>query len=203
MDTGVTDHLTHDLDRMNIQELYQGKDQVQVANGTCLSIAHVGNSCLVGFLKPLALKNVPSISNNFLSVYRLVSEYNIFIELNKHFYLIRKSSRGTSSFAVGAMEAFIHSCSVEPFHLHITHPPASNFCGFQWHQRLGHPSNNVVHHIMNSNNFSCSPNIESSVCDDCQHAKSHQLPYNHLSRVSHAPLEIIHTDVWGPTFPSS
>ncbi|XP_020251834.1 cold shock domain-containing protein 3-like [Asparagus officinalis] len=33
IDTGATDHLTSDLDRLSIQERYHGKDQVQVANG--------------------------------------------------------------------------------------------------------------------------------------------------------------------------
>lgn len=33
LDTGATDHLTNDLDRLSMQERYGGKDQVQVANG--------------------------------------------------------------------------------------------------------------------------------------------------------------------------
>ncbi|KAM0879310.1 hypothetical protein ACQ4PT_034299 [Festuca glaucescens] len=33
MDTGATDHLTSDLDRLSVHECYHGKDQVQVANG--------------------------------------------------------------------------------------------------------------------------------------------------------------------------
>jgi histone deacetylase 1/2 len=49
----------------------------------------------------------------------------------------------------------------------------------------------------------CSPNSDSSVCDACQRAKSHQLPYNHSTRVSTAPLELVHTDVWGPALSSS
>ena len=53
-----------------------------------------------------------------------------------------------------------------------------------------------------ANNLPCSSNFESSVCDACQRAKSHQLPYNHLSRVLHTPLELIHTDIWGPALPS-
>jgi hypothetical protein len=36
-----------------------------------------------------------------------------------------------------------------------------------------------------------------SVCDACQQAKSHQLPYNKSFSVSHHPLELIHSDVWG------
>ena len=41
------------------------------------------------------------------------------------------------------------------------------------------------------------------MCDACQHAKSHQLQYNYSTRVSTSPLELIHTDVWGPALPSS
>ena len=36
-----------------------------------------------------------------------------------------------------------------------------------------------------------------SVCEACQCAKSHQLPYPKSNSVSHAPLELIFSDVWG------
>jgi len=35
-------------------------------------------------------------------------------------------------------------------------------------------------------------------CDSCQRAKSRQLPYAKSCNVSTAPLELIHSDVWGP-----
>jgi hypothetical protein len=38
---------------------------------------------------------------------------------------------------------------------------------------------------------------DESVCDSCQRAKSHQLPYDILNKRSAAPLELIHSDVWG------
>lgn len=34
VDTGATDHITHDLERLTTRERYTGNDQVQVANGT-------------------------------------------------------------------------------------------------------------------------------------------------------------------------
>jgi hypothetical protein len=40
------------------------------------------------------------------------------------------------------------------------------------------------------------------VCDTCQQAKSHQLPSPKTKNVSKAPLELVFSDVWGPT-PSS
>jgi hypothetical protein len=36
------------------------------------------------------------------------------------------------------------------------------------------------------------------VCDACQQAKIHQLPYEASSRIFRFPLELVHTDVWGP-----
>jgi histone deacetylase 1/2 len=36
------------------------------------------------------------------------------------------------------------------------------------------------------------------VCDACQQANSHQLPYPKLSSVSNFPLDLIFFDVWGP-----
>jgi hypothetical protein len=36
------------------------------------------------------------------------------------------------------------------------------------------------------------------VCDVCQQAKSHQLPYPISTSTSKAPLELIFSDVWGP-----
>ena len=35
------------------------------------------------------------------------------------------------------------------------------------------------------------------MCEACQCAKSHQLPYPVSSSVSHAPLKLIFSDVWG------
>ena len=36
------------------------------------------------------------------------------------------------------------------------------------------------------------------MCDPCQQAKSHQLPYPTSTSVSTVPLEQIFSDVWGP-----
>ena len=68
----------------------------------------------------------------------------------------------------------------------------------RWQQRLGHPSSVIVKQVVNKGNLPLSSwqNIE-SVCDDCQCAKSHQLPYPRSNSVSHAPLELIFSDVWG------
>jgi hypothetical protein len=52
--------------------------------------------------------------------------------------------------------------------------------------------------VVSKNNLPCvgDPTLD-LVCDDCQHAKSHQLPYLKSTSVSTTPLELIFSDVWG------
>jgi histone deacetylase 1/2 len=67
-----------------------------------------------------------------------------------------------------------------------------------WHRRLGHPSSGVVHQVLRDNEIPFSESNKESVCDACQMAKSHQLPYPKSSSVSTSPLELVFSDVWRP-----
>jgi hypothetical protein len=70
MDSGANDHLTNDLDRLSLHERYTDKDNVQVVNGSGLSISHIGHSLMPGSSRPLYLRNVlhvPSLSKHLLS----------------------------------------------------------------------------------------------------------------------------------------
>jgi transposase InsO family protein len=37
------------------------------------------------------------------------------------------------------------------------------------------------------------------ICDSCQMAKSHKLPFEPNPKRAHSPLDLIHCDVWGPS----
>ena len=65
------------------------------------------------------------------------------------------------------------------------------------HARLGHPSSQVVKSILHLTNISCANESPLSVCNVCQLAKSHRLPYTSSSPRSSSPLELIFSDVWG------
>jgi hypothetical protein len=55
-----------------------------------------------------------------------------------------------------------------------------------------------VSRVVSRNKLPCSfESNKESVCDVCQKAKSHQLPYAKLSSTSSHPLELIYPDVWG------
>lgn len=72
-----------------------------------------------------------------------------------------------------------------------------------WHQRLGHPSKSVVQLVLQQNNLPFLKNDDENVCNACQLAKSHQPPYSKSTHVSEIPLQLIFSDVWGPSFQSS
>ena len=70
----------------------------------------------------------------------------------------------------------------------------------KWHDRLGHPSYRIVQQVIQKFRLPCSNNSSNeSICDSCQRAKSHQLPYERSTSVSNSPLELVFSDVWGPT----
>ena len=46
-----------------------------------------------------------------------------------------------------------------------------------WHRRLGHPLSGVVHQVLRDNNIPFSGSDKEPMCDVCQMAKSHQVPY--------------------------
>lgn len=84
-------------------------------------------------------------------------------------------------------------------HNHRIHSPFSAIKHTKelWHKRLGHPASVVIHNIFESSSLDMS-NKESFVCEACQQAKTHQLPYQSSSRITTCPLELVHTYVWGP-----
>jgi hypothetical protein len=66
-----------------------------------------------------------------------------------------------------------------------------------WHNRLDHPTRDIVLRVIRDNNFPCVSldNIATFICDPCLRAKSHQLPYPVSSSRAIAPLQLIHSDV--------
>lgn len=46
MDTGTTDHITSELEKLTARDKYHGGDQVQAANGSGIEITHIGHSTL-------------------------------------------------------------------------------------------------------------------------------------------------------------
>ncbi|WVZ57430.1 hypothetical protein U9M48_007816 [Paspalum notatum var. saurae] len=200
-DSGATDHITGELEKLTVRDKYNGRDQVHTASGSGMRISNIGHSVLHTPTRKLHLKNilhVPTAQKNLASVHRLVSDNNALMEFHPNFFLIKDRAtkkvlhqgRCQGGLYPLELQGEGHSKQV----LGVNKPSTS-----RWHSRLGHPSFHIVKHVVRNNSLPCSSdeNIE-SVCDSCQLAKSHQLPYPNSISVSSAPLELIFSDVRGP-----
>jgi hypothetical protein len=74
MDSGATDHITSELEKLTTRDKYNGDEQVHTVNGTGMEIHHVGHSILRSPTRNIHLNNilhVPNVHKNLLSVNHL------------------------------------------------------------------------------------------------------------------------------------
>lgn len=76
-----------------------------------------------------------------------------------------------------------------------------NETGDLWHARLGHVNYTKLREMMQKQVLKGLPQLNirtDTVCASCQYGKAHQLPYKESDYRSKTPLELIHSDVFGP-----
>ena len=91
-DTGTTNHITGELDKLTIRDKYRGHDQVYTASGSGMKITHVGSSIVKTPIKNLHLKRVlyvPTTMRNLLSVHRFTLDNHVLIEFYPYFFLVK------------------------------------------------------------------------------------------------------------------
>ena len=72
-----------------------------------------------------------------------------------------------------------------------------------WHQRLGHPHFKTLHHIISIYGLPTLAHNKNATCDACLSSKSHKLPYAITHHSTSRSLELVHSDLWGPSPVSS
>ncbi|EEE57553.1 hypothetical protein OsJ_07890 [Oryza sativa Japonica Group] len=198
IDTGATDHITSDLDKLTVREKYNGGDQVHTASGSGMKINQIGQSIVRTQHRDLILKNilyVPEANKSLISAHRLAFDNQAFLELFPRYFSI-KDQVTRKLLHQGRCERGLYPLKSFPNKQVFA---AIKLSPSQWHCRLGHPSSVIVQQVLSHNNLPCvSESNKHSVCDACQKGKSHQLPYSKSLSRSSAPLELIHSDVWGP-----
>jgi hypothetical protein len=204
-DTRATDHVMGELNKLTTCDRYQGQDQIHAANGTCMEISHVGNSSIYSPILSLQLNNVrhvPSAKINLCSMHKVSRDNNVFFEYHPYWFFIKdRVTRNTILEGRCVRGLYPIKSMQRPRHRMIVGviKPSVEL----WHNRLGHPSFSTVDYVLKNNEL---PFIEKessqSVCDACQKAKSHQLPYKKSDSVSSQLLELVFSDVWGPVVES-
>jgi hypothetical protein len=200
-DSGATDHITGNLDKLTMHDHYVGADLVHAANGTGMAISHIGKGVIPTPSHDLVLNNVlhvPSTHKNLVLVHRFTLDNDTFIEFHPFFCLI-KDRKTRKVLLHGPCKGGLYPLPPSSSKYRKLVFSAIKISAARWHSRLGHPARDIVRRVVSTNNLPCATfeSLAGSVCDACACAKAHQLPYSVSLSRSSAPLELIFSDVLG------
>jgi hypothetical protein len=194
-DTGATNHITRELDKLTMKEKYTREDQIHTASGTSMEISHIGHSTVYTPSRDIHLNDilyVPEATKNLVSIHRLAEDNCVFVEFHPRFFFIKDQGmrdillRGPCHRGLYPLP----SPRIMQAYKQIYNATRSSLS--RWHSRLGHPSYSIVSQVVSKHGLPVISESKSlSICDACQQGKSHQLPYPSSSGVSKDPLELI------------
>ena len=219
MDTGATHHLTPNLNKLNSHTPFAGSDKVMVGNGNRLNISNIGHSTISSASRSLNLKNilhVPQLTTNLISVNRLCTDNNVTVEFFTNGFVV-KDQASKKALLQGNLNYGLYKLSSSAPSRRYQDPDDNKLAGRTslttevpcmsstlqlsnkadlWHFRLGHPAHKIVNKVLSA--CSLPPEHWASVCEPCQMAKSHRLPFTLSESRASQPFALVHSDLWGP-----
>ena len=180
------------------------------------------------FSRILHLKNllhVPNITKNLLSVSKFAQDNSVFFEFHPSFCFVKDLNtkeivlkrtldrglyhflvdhtpikRDTVSISASSPESpAVHSLSLANSKSSSSSSSVPSLDLSLWHNRLGHPTLDVVRLALNSCNVPYVAMKDSFLCHPCCISKAHKLPYTLSTSQYNSPLELIDSDLWGPS----
>ena len=207
VDSGSTNHLTSDFTNLTFNAKEPTSyDQVYVGNGQGLPVHHTSSTHLLypsfKFLLPNIL-HVPTIQKNLLSVSQFTKDNNVSIDFHPSCFFVKDLTTG-KILLKGPLKHGLYSMP------HPLPPPTTPVSFFgahaslpKWPYRLGYPAFCLLQQVVARHKLPLSSNKALVICSACQQAKSHGLPFAQSTSHASSPLEIIHSNVWGPAPVSS
>lgn len=176
---------------------------MQVGNGQQLHIANTSQGFLPTPYRKLHLPHilhVPKLSHNFLSIHKLTNDNSCYVLLDSHGYAI-KDSRTNMIILYGPNRHGLYPISSSSSFKSRSSAARALLASTQvsslWHQRLEHPSATTHSRLASSFSSITSPILHH--CTACAQAKCTRLPFLLSTTTSTKCLELIHSDVWGPS----
>jgi hypothetical protein len=170
-----------------------------------MDTVHIGNLVVPTSTRPLHLNHVlhvPHAHKHLASIHHFNLDNHTFVELHIFFFLI-KDHIMRKVLLSGPCKGGLYPLQSLPSTTQKLLLSAIKSSSERWHCLLGHPSRDIVLGVIRDNSLLSSGVMSNElVCDACLHARAHQLPYPTSFSHSTAPLELVHTDVWGPAMDS-
>ncbi|GJR32356.1 ribonuclease H-like domain-containing protein [Tanacetum coccineum] len=194
MDTGATSHLNsnaHNLSTLFNSRLYPS---IHVGDGNSIPITNTGHIIIPSLHRPLHLHNVlitPNIIKNLIYVRQFTRDNNCTIEFDAFGFLVKD---------LLTRHILLRCDSSGDLYL-VTKPstvPAAfvSTSSSTWHQRLGHPGDDVLRSLSSRHLISCNKERSPHVCHACQLGKHVKLPFHSSISSVKQCFDIIHSDLW-------
>jgi histone deacetylase 1/2 len=186
-----------------------------------LPISSAGSSTFQSPLYPqhsLTLHNlllVPSITKNLLSVSQFCKDNNVYFIFSANSCVVKSQasdavllkgqvgSDGLYEFPAMSLDKASPVVSSLPSANSVSHcnklssiAPSSHYL---WHLRLGHPNHHSYKLVMQHCNFSVNNKDVSTFCAACCMGKAHRLHSPSSQTTYSTPLELVYSDLWGPS----
>jgi hypothetical protein len=203
VDSGCSNHMTGDKEKLQNLTEYKGNCVVVTANNSKLPIAHVGNTMVsnhysdndVSFQK---VYHVPGMKKNLLSVSQLTSSGHFVLFGPQDVRVYHSLEIAEEPLMKGQRLESVYVMSAETAYIDKTR---KNETTDLWHLRLSHVSYSKLVVMMKKSMLKGLPQLKvrtDTVCAGCQYGKAHQLPYAESKFKANKPLELVHSDVFGP-----
>jgi hypothetical protein len=91
-DSGATDHITNELNKLAVLDKYNGTEKVHTVSGAIMEINFTGKSFIHTLHRRLELSNVlhvPKTMKNLLSIYHFSLNNKVFFEIHHWFFLMK------------------------------------------------------------------------------------------------------------------
>jgi GAG-pre-integrase domain len=133
------------------------------------------------------------MTKNLLSVSQLTSDNNVSVEFFSDSCFV-KDKETQQILLHGILHKGIYK--LQPLHKLQVFQAAQSSPDL-WHYRLAHCSFPVQDKLQKAQLITSKPS-SSSFCSDCHKAKAHKLPFQPSTSPATHPLQVVHSDLWGP-----
>ena len=196
--SGATHHVMNNAHNLIDPAIYQGPDQLHVGNGTGLVIQSTGSSSLISRSLPLKLTNilhVPNIRKNLLYVFRLTNDNSVFVEFHATYSVVKDEIIGRPLVQCTVKDVLYLLAQARSPEVNIGESIGVDL----WHHRLRHPNMQLLQSVISTYGLPMLSVNKTLSCDACLSSKSHRLPYSKSTHQTSRPLELIHSNLWGPS----
>ncbi|GMI65892.1 hypothetical protein HRI_000258500 [Hibiscus trionum] len=193
IDSGASRHVCRSKKLFSFLKPISG-GTIMLPNKTIVPVQFSGDVQVSSTLLLRDVLFVPQFSFNLIVVSCLLKDSNVNVLFKDDCCLIQDPwlmiGKGELHQGLYLLQS---SCSSNSFFVNNT-----IFNSSSWHDRLGHPSNRVLHSLKDILHFSDHKQLSCDSCKVCPMAKQKNLSFPLSVSSTSSPFELLHADIWGP-----